>query len=238
MAKYNLVLPIAGKAQRFIDGGYETPKPLIDFNGKTILEKSLESVNTKDCKCIFIVQKEHVEKFQIDEYVKGLVDDAEVIVIDYITEGALSTVMLAEKFIDNALPLMIFTPDCYFEPRIEPDNIPKVFDGIVCTFKSDSPAHSYVKLDNQNFVLDVKEKEVISDQAIGGFYYFYDGRKVVAEAKKIFKRKEKTKGEYYIAPIWAKLAGRGWNVGIDKNTKHLILGTPEDLQHAIETETP
>ena len=46
--KINVVLPIAGLGQRFIDGGYETPKPLIKINGKYIIEKALESINHKD----------------------------------------------------------------------------------------------------------------------------------------------------------------------------------------------
>ena len=235
--RFNLVLPIAGKAQRFVDGGYKTPKPLINFNGKTILEKSMESVDTTNCKCIFIVQQKHIEEFKIDQYVKTLAEDVEIIAIDYITEGALSTVMLAEKFIDFDTPLMIFTPDCYFEPKIVPINISNKMDGMVCTFKSTSPAHSYVSLDKDDWVMDVKEKEVISDQAIGGFYYFFDGRKFVHEARKAIKNKETIKNEYYIAPIFAKLAMKGWNIGIDKNTSHLILGTPEDLQNAkLETK--
>ena len=37
--KTNLLLPIAGNGQRFIDAGYKLPKPLIEINGKTILDK-------------------------------------------------------------------------------------------------------------------------------------------------------------------------------------------------------
>ena len=53
--KTNLLLPIAGNGQRFIDAGYTSPKPLIEINGKTILDRSLESVKIDNCNLIFII---------------------------------------------------------------------------------------------------------------------------------------------------------------------------------------
>ena len=53
--KTNLLLPIAGNGQRFIDAGYAVPKPLIEINGKTILDRSLESVKLDNCNLIFII---------------------------------------------------------------------------------------------------------------------------------------------------------------------------------------
>ena len=57
--KTNLLLPIAGNGQRFIDAGYSVPKPLIEINGKTILDRSLESVNIQNCNLIFLITQNH-----------------------------------------------------------------------------------------------------------------------------------------------------------------------------------
>jgi hypothetical protein len=38
MKKYNLLLPIAGKAQRFLDAGYMMPKPLILARDKHVID--------------------------------------------------------------------------------------------------------------------------------------------------------------------------------------------------------
>ncbi len=46
MKKYNLLLPIAGKAQRFLDAGYTMPKPLILAKGKHVIDWSLDSIDT------------------------------------------------------------------------------------------------------------------------------------------------------------------------------------------------
>jgi choline kinase len=70
MKKYNLVLPIAGKAQRFIDAGYLMPKPLILAKGKHVIDWSLESIDTTDCNLIFIVRLDHIYNFSIDKILK------------------------------------------------------------------------------------------------------------------------------------------------------------------------
>jgi len=38
MKKYNVLLPIAGKAQRFINEGYTMPKPLIMAKNKQVID--------------------------------------------------------------------------------------------------------------------------------------------------------------------------------------------------------
>ena len=64
--KTNLLLPIAGNGQRFIDAGYTSPKPLIEINGKTILDRSLESVNIDNCNLIFIIREDHVKEHNLN----------------------------------------------------------------------------------------------------------------------------------------------------------------------------
>ena len=57
--KSNILLPIAGRGSRFAEKGYVLPKPLIwvQKDNKTILEKSLESVDHSDAHLIFIVRQ-------------------------------------------------------------------------------------------------------------------------------------------------------------------------------------
>lgn len=233
--KTNIVLPIAGNGQRFVDKGYTTIKPLIEINGKYLVEKSLESVDTTHANLIFIVREEHVKDFDIEYKLRsrfgGLIT---VIKVDYITEGALCTCLLAEKHIDNDAPLVIFTPDCYFEPRFYSDHVKKSLDGVVCVFPSNSPAHSFVQIDENKLVTKAAEKEVISDLAVGGLYYFKKGSLFVKYAKKQIEKNIRTKGEYYICPVYNLLIEDGLKIGIDKNTKHDILGTPEDLERYLK----
>lgn len=232
--KYNLLLPIAGNGQRFSDKGYELPKPLIPTNGKTILERSLESVELDNCNLIFVVRQDHIDDFFIDEVIAEKYPNSSFVVAEKLTDGALSTCLLAKDLINNDSPLIIFTPDCYFEPQIKPDKISTKYDGLVCVFNSESSAHSFVKLNDDGLVIQTAEKEVISNLAIGGLYYFKEGSSFVKYAEHMIENNMRTKGEFYIAPVFNMLIDKGYSVGIDKNTRHDILGTPEDLERVSE----
>jgi len=232
--KTNIVLPIAGNGQRFIDHGYKTIKPLIEIEGKYIVEKSMESLDYLDSNLIFIVRQEHVIEFNIENKLRlKFGENIIVIKVEKITAGALCTCLLAEDFIDNEDHLIIFTPDCYFEPKFHVKDVEEKYDGIVAVFNSKSPAHSYVILDEHGLVIKAAEKEVISNDAVGGLYYFRHGNTFVKYAKKQIELNIKTKGEYYICPVYNFLIENGLKIGIDRNTRHEILGTPEDLKKYI-----
>ena len=74
MKKYNLLLPIAGKAQRFIDAGYTMPKALILAKNKHVIDWAMDSIDTKDCNLIFMVRVDHVYNFSIDKILKQISD--------------------------------------------------------------------------------------------------------------------------------------------------------------------
>lgn len=227
--KTNLLLPIAGNGQRFIDAGYSVPKPLIEINGKTILDRSLESVKTDNCNLIFIIREDHCKEHNLNLVLRSKYKDCKMIIIPGLTDGALSTCLLAKEHIDNNEPLIIFTPDCYFEPQIDPNKIDEEFDGMVCVFESNSPAHSYVLLDKE-YVSEIAEKKVISNLAIGGLYYWKKGSSFVKYGIEMIERNERVNGEFYIAPVFNKLIQKGGHIGIDRNIRHDIMGTPEDLE--------
>ena len=232
--KSNIVLPIAGLGERFVEKGYVLPKPMIDVKGQYLVEKSLESVNAEDSQLIFIVRKEHEDDFAIkSKLVEKFGKDIKVIEVDYTTPGAICTCLLAAEYIDNDVPLIIFTPDCYFEPQFDLERIDITYDGVVCTFESNSDAHSYVVLDENNFVLKAAEKEVISSHAVGGLYYFKKGSYFVKYANELVERNVKSRGEYYICPVYNLLINDGMKIGIDPNSKHIVLGTPKDLESYI-----
>jgi choline kinase len=154
MKKYNLLIPVAGKAQRFADKGYKMPKPLIMAKDKHVIDWAMGSIETKDCNIIFQVRLDHVNNFSIDKILKKKFgNDISIVVVDHDTEGSVCTCMLAEHLIDNELPLIIYTPDVCFSPTFDPNDIPKELDGFLLTFKANSPAHSYVELDENGYAI-------------------------------------------------------------------------------------
>jgi RpiB/LacA/LacB family sugar-phosphate isomerase len=238
MKKYNLVLPIAGKAQRFIDAGYMMPKPLILAKGKHVIDWSLESVDTSECNLIFIVRLDHIYNFSIDKILKQKFgEDITIISVDHVTQGALETCLLAEGYIDNDTPLYIYTPDVYFGPQFNPSCVGDA-DGFLLTFLANSPDHSYTEIDENGVASRVVEKEVISEHANVGLYYFKTGSMFRQYAQEAMDKKLLIKGEYYIAPIYNYMIRDGLKVTACDTEKMHILGTPATFEFFCDRVLP
>lgn len=237
--RYNVLLPIAGKAQRFLDQGYTVPKPLILAKTKQVIDWAMESIDYENCNLIFAVRLEHIHNYSIDEILKNKFgNNVKIVVVDHDTDGSVSTCMLAEEHINNDLPLIIYTPDVYFQDTFKPSEIDENLDGLILTFKANSPAHSYVALDENGFATRTAEKQVISSDAAVGVYYFKKGSIFVNYAKELIAKKIKTKNEFYICPMYNLLIRDGLKTKIQQVEKMHVLGTPEELEFFVDKVAP
>ena len=237
--KYNLLLPIAGKAQRFLDAGYMMPKPLIRAKHKHVIDWSMDSIDYEDCNLIFIVRLDHIYNFSIDKILKQKFgDDIKIVVVDQVTRGALETCTLAEEYIDNDLPLFIYTPDVFFGPKFDPESVSKDSDGFLLTFLANSPDHSYSDFDENGVVSRVVEKEVISQHANVGLYYFKTGSMFLHYAWRAIDDNLMVKGEFYIAPIYNYMINEKLKVTAYDTAKMHILGTPDTFEFFCKRVLP
>ncbi len=236
MSKINIVIPMAGLGSRFANVGYEKPKPFIDVDGKPMIVRVLDNLSYPDANYILIARKEHLEKekelvIQIEkEY------NAKFIGIDKLTEGTVCTVLYARKYINNELPLLIANSDQIVDISI-PDFINDCFDrdldGSILTFKDIelNPKWSFAKL-NDDLVIEVKEKEAISEFATVGIYLFNKGAQFVDSAIDMIIENDRVNNEFYTCPVYNYLIKDGARIGIydiEFSNMHGI-GTPEDLE--------
>ncbi len=231
MKKYNLLLPIAGKAQRFIDAGYTMPKALILAKNKHVIDWAMDSVDTRDCNLIFLVRVDHVYNFSIDKILKQKFgDDITIIKLSKVTRGALETCTLAREHIDNDLPLIIYTPDVHFGPVFNPANIGDDSDGFLLTFTANSPDHSYSDYGEDGVVINVVEKEVISKEANVGLYHFKTGKMFLKYADEMIQDEILVKNEFYIAPMYNLMIRDGLKITAANTEKMHVLGTPHQFE--------
>ena len=229
--KFNLLLPIAGAAKRFSDVGYTMPKPLIMANNRHIIDWSMDSVKLDDCNIIFVVRAEHVYNFSIDEILKEKFgEDITIVVLDHMARGSVETCLEARKFIENDKPLIIYTPDVYFQNQLDPEDIDPNLDGFVLTFKANSPAHSYVKLDNNGYATKTAEKEVISQDAAVGVYYYKTGDMFVKYAERLIHNDITVKNEFYLCPMYNLMIQDDLKIKTKSAQKMHVLGTPAELE--------
>jgi len=230
MKKYNLVLPISGRAQRFLDAGYKMPKPLILVKDKHVIDLAIDAIDTSECNLIFIIRLDHVYDFSIDQILKQKYgEDITILVVDKVTRGSLETCTIAKDHIDNDTPLIIYTPDVYFEPQFDPNSIKPEADGFLLTFPANSPAHSYSVADEDGVVSKVAEKEVISNAANVGIYHFASGSIFLKYANIMLENNITVKNEFYIAPIYNLMLEDGLTVHAAGVQKMYVLGTPDSF---------
>ena len=231
MKKYNLLLPIAGKAQRFIDAGYTMPKALILAKNKHVIDWAMDSVDTKDCNLIFMVRVDHVYNFSIDKILKQKFgEDITIVKLNKVTRGALETCTLAREHIDKDLPLIVYTPDVHFGPVFNPDTISNDSDGFLLTFTANSPDHSYSEYDEEGIVSNVVEKEVISKEANVGLYHFKSGKTFLKYADEMIQNEIMYKNEFYIAPMYNLMIRDGLKITAANTEKMHVLGTPHQFE--------
>jgi hypothetical protein len=103
-------------------------------------------------------------------------------------------------------------------------------DGILGAFVSSSKKNSYMKLDPQGEVTEVKEKIVISNIATNGVHFWRNGKDFVNSAKEMIKNNEKYNNEFYIAPSYNYLIKAGMKILPFFYNLHWPIGVPEDLK--------
>jgi len=234
--KMNIVIPMAGHGSRFAQAGFTFPKPLIEVNGKPMIQLVVENLNI-EAHYIFLVQKEHYEKYQLKFMLNMIAPGCHIIQVEGVTEGAACTTLLASAFIDNDDPLLIANSDQYVEWNSNECLYAFTADGIdagILTFKSVHPKWSYARLDDQGFVAEVAEKRPISDLATVGIYYWKRGSDYVKYAQQMIQNNIRTNNEFYVCPVFNEAIADGKKVRVKNIEKMWGIGTPEDLKTYLE----
>jgi ribose 5-phosphate isomerase B len=116
----------------------------------------------------------------------------------------------------------------HFGPKFKPAEMND--DGVVLTFKSNNPAYSYIKLNEQGYAALAAEKEVVSSNACVGVYGFKSGSKFVEYAESMIMHNMRTRNEFYITPMYNLMIEDGLKVSIKEVDEMYIMGTPEEYK--------
>lgn len=227
-----VLIPMAGAGSRFEKAGYTFPKPLIDVEGKPMIQAIVDNLNI-EAQHVFIVQKSHYEKYNLQQTLNQISPNCEIVQVDGITEGAACTTLLAKKYIDNDEPLVIANSDQYVEwdsNEFMYSMVADLVDGGILSFKSTHPKWSYAKLGDDGFVCEVAEKKPISDIATVGIYYWKKGSDYVRYAEDMIKKNIRVNNEFYVCPVFNQAIEDNKKVKIFNVEKMWGIGTPEDLQ--------
>lgn len=239
----NIVIPMAGRGSRFQEAGYTFPKPLIDVNGKTMIEVVVNNLRpTFDHRFIFVCQKEHCDKYDLYHILQNATKNKfEIVQIDGVTQGAACTVLSAIKHINSDDDLLIANSDQVIDINID-DFIGNARvgqkDGLIMVFPASHPKWSYARVDSAGKVVEVAEKKLISDKATTGLYCFKHGKDFVSGAQSMIEKNIRTNNEFYVCPVYNELILADKNIYIYEIPADKMhgLGTPEDLESYLRWE--
>ncbi|SEF67304.1 Nucleotidyl transferase [Butyrivibrio sp. Su6] len=211
----NILIPSMGKSLFFKDSFF--PKPMIEIEGKTMLEQVVENFfRLEDKHFVFVFDKKDCAEFHLDDSARILTgNDTDIVILGAQTAGALCTCLMAIQSINNNEPLIITNCDQTID--VDYNDVLKHFsendvDAGVITFDSIHPRWSYAKIIDGE-VVEVAEKRPLSKHAIAGFYYFKKGRDFVEAAKKVILKDNNYNGNYYISASLNEIILDGGKVG-------------------------
>ena len=206
------LIPLAGLGSRFDKEGYRLPKPLIPVSGKPMIIQVIKNM-PKSEKWIFIVRKEHINRYAIDEIIKDKVPNAIIIPVENTTEGQACTCLLAEKYLDSEEELFIAPCDSTIvldEKKFERAKKRKDVDAIFLTLTKTEKLRTYpnswgwykIEKDGET-IKEISIKIPVSgdpfnDHAVTAFFYFKKAKDFIKSAKLMMEENYRVNNEFYV----------------------------------------
>lgn len=236
----NIIMGLCGEGSRFAKAGLILPKYLIVYHGAPMIYHAVATIDIPG-RIHFVVREDHLHAHKhLEKMLLGL--GHEIIVCKTPTQGAAQSLLLAKQHIsDQSAPMLSVNCDQYLSWKSFnfTDELQRNIDtSYILTYTSTSPKCSYVREEN-GYVVEVREKQVISDDATIGFYHWAHTSDFFQDAGTMIAAGHKENGEYYVAPVYNYSIARGLAVKkytIDNCHFHPV-GTPEDLEHFVANNT-
>lgn len=234
------IIPMAGRGSRYAKEGYSTPKPLIEIGGKPMIYwalKSLEGIQLS--RVVFVLLREHEVQFQVRNMLTSMVGQpVSFVLLDEVTDGQLCTVLAAKEFMKEDEDVLVAASDTWVQSHLVDDVLQPHVDGLISVAHLPGEQWSFARTDDTGRVVEVAEKVRISDQASTGLYYFSRAGDLIRFGEEMIARKEKTRGEYYVIPVYQKMIEAGLHIGISNASAMWDMGTPEakkSFEHYLST---
>jgi len=234
MKKLHLIMPMGGGGTRFGNVGYESPKPLIDLLGKPFFYYATKSITdyVDVASLTFVVLSEHVNRFEIDKKILECFPNAKIEVIPQVLPGAVLTCMAGVKNIADGEAVLFNDCDhafiCHKFAEYLSDSSREPLDGALLTFESDEDKFSYASFDSEGYVNKTVEKQVISNDAICGAYYFADKNTFIRNAEEYLTKCEYK--EFFMSGVYNVMCEHELKIKTFRTDEHISFGTPDEYE--------
>ena len=241
-----IVIPMSGKGERFRRAGYETPKPLIEVNGKPIIAHVLDMF-PGESDVIFICNREHLENTHMRDVLEKYCPSGKIFSIASHKLGPVYAVSKVFDFIKEDVPVIVNYCDfsCYWNYKHFKEWISNCKpDGCVPAYRGFHPHslvgnnYAFMKVDN-GWMREIQEKKPFTSNkleefASSGTYYFSQGRQLKRFFLDTISKKIEVNKEYYCSVAYNLMVEAGLSVAVYELQHFMQWGTPEDLKEYLQ----
>ena len=234
MESLELIMPMAGASSRFLRNGFACPKPLIELHGKPFFYWATESLYHRIPVrgLTFVILQEHAERFGLADQIRSFYPEARIVQLQQVLPGAVMTCLKGVEGLPDPVPVLFNDCDHFFRSTAFEafcrDGTP--VDGALLTFSSQEPCYSYVARDDKGRILYTVEKEVVSEDAICGAYYFGSKQLFCQYAEQYLS--ECSYSEFFLSGVYNTMAQDGrMSIALPVDL-HIPFGTPEEYHDA------
>ncbi len=238
MKNVNIVIPSGGLGTRFSGSEFIELKPFIKFFDKTMFEWLLIGFNSKKYNISFFIIINEKFKDIYSKDIKYLEDNYQVKFkyINLVTEGTTATALFLFDELNNSTPTLLANCDqiidINFDDYLDEHFLNDADGSMLCFDKEDSNKWSFVRISENNRIIEVRAKENITDIAICGWYFWTKGSDFIKYGIQQIINLDRVGNEYYLCPVFnyaIKNNKKIIAIIIDKTKMHGV-GTPEDLR--------
>lgn len=243
-----IIIPMSGYGERFIQAGYRLPKPLIEVEKKPIISHVVDMFPS-ETNLFFVCNKEHLENssYHMKEKLLEACPTSNIISIEPHKKGPVYATSQIYDHLTKNVPTIVNYCDfnCYWDYSDFLTFIKETCcDGAIPCYRGFHPHslgstfYAYVK-EKARWAIDIQEKIPFTDQpmneyASSGTYYFSSASLMQHYFDLMQTNNLEINGEYYVSLAFKQMMADDLKIAIYELQHFMQWGTPEDLEEYID----
>lgn len=243
-----IIIPLSGSGQRFAHAGYTMPKPLIEVQGKQMIEYVVD-LFPGEHDFIFICREDHLRETSLEKVLMKKAPFGRIVSIAPHKLGPVHAVLQAEAMIRDNEPSVVNYCDFFMHWNYAHFKKTVLQSGCAGSIPCYTGFHPHLlkpenvyagcRADEQLHLTEIREKYSFETDKTAGYhsagtYYFKSGGLIKKYFHELVNRNLSLNGEFYVSMVYQLMLEDALPVDVyDQLTHFCQWGTPEDLQEYL-----
>jgi dTDP-glucose pyrophosphorylase len=212
-------------------------KVVIPYFNSSLISVAIQKFTLQNSTLVIACSEENSEFIRSEVEQINNLNSYEILPIRHKTQGALSTLAWTLGIIPEGAPIVVAPSDALILNGVDSflnEMTKSESDAGIVVFTSSDPKYSYVRSIN-GAVVEIAEKEVISEKATAGVFFFKNSKILLQCIEWAFLNKVMTNGQYFVAPSINCLIASKMKVSIFEieQSDYLRFRTPKELEESF-----